>query len=95
MRCGNTIESGFILLLKFLDYGSEKHVDDESVDGSLVVDIEDSEEVRESLRSFFIFHGEYEIKECFVVHFTFEGLTFFEDSIDENSSKTPGVSLQF
>jgi hypothetical protein len=40
------------------------------------------------LRSFLVFHGQNEVKERFVVHFTLKSLKFLENSVYENGGET-------
>lgn len=81
-------------LREFVDDCSEKHVDNECVDGALVENVYYSPEILQALGTFFILHGQYEIQKVFVIHFALVCLVLFEYPINEDVGQTWTVSCQ-
>ena len=84
-------EPKFLSLLQLLNDRPEKQVNLESVNSSLIVHVQNSPEVLKGLGGFLVFHCQNKIKESLVIHFTFEGLVFFKDPINENPGQTRRV----
>jgi len=76
------------LLFQLLNNLTEEHVNNKSINGTLVIDIKDSPEVLQTLGRFFILHREDKVKESFIVHFTFKSLEFFKHTINEDLRQT-------
>lgn len=73
---------------ELVDDCSEEHVDDESVNGTFVEHIEDSPEVLQALGTLLVLHSQHEVKEVFVIHFSFVGLILFKNTINKNVRKS-------
>jgi len=82
------------LSLQLLNDLSEEHVDYKRIDRALVVDIQHTPEVLERLGRLFVFHGQHEVKERFVVHFSFKRLKLFENTVDEDLGQTRRIPCE-
>ena len=74
------------LFLQFLNDLAEEHINNESINRSLMVNVKHTPEILKRLWRFLVFHCQDEVEERFVVHFTFEGLEFFKNTVNENLS---------
>lgn len=55
------VEAALFHGLQFLDDGTEEHVNDEGIDGSFVIDVENSPEILDRLWCFLVVHGQDEL----------------------------------
>ena len=78
------IEPALLHRLQLLDDRPEEHVDDEGVDGPLVVDVQNPPEVLDSFGSLLVIHRQHELQEPLVVHLPVDGRILLEDPVDHD-----------
>lgn len=74
-----------------IEWTPEEHVDDEGVDGGLVVDIQDAPEVLDGLGTLLVFEGQHEVQEGLVVYLPLECLVLLEHPVYEDGGESPVV----